>query len=138
MNIANLFLTAALALALAACSAGSSDEQPTAQPVQARSGKRGLAFAFQTTTDVSLLAPGCSWSYNWSPDQDASFDQAVTDAQMDFCPMAWNGDFDSDRIRAWVKARPDCRYVLAFNEPNLTDQCNYAPAQAAAKYPRLR
>ena len=46
--------------------------------------------------------------------------------------MCWNGSYSPDRIRAYVAAHPKTKYLLAFNEPNLTDQANMTPAQAAA------
>lgn len=97
------------------------------QADQVRSVKRGVAFNYQLPDDVDLLKSGVSWSYNWGPDQIEEFDRLTVETGIDFCPMAWNGDFDSDRIRAWVAAHPSCRYVLAFNEPNLTYQCDYTP-----------
>ena len=43
-----------------------------------------------------------------------------------------------DRIRTYKATHPQCEYLLAFNEPNLTDQCNYTPQQAAVQWPRLK
>jgi hypothetical protein len=51
---------------------------------------------------------------------------------MDYCPMCWNGNYNADKIRAFVAAHPKTRYLLAFNEPNLTDQARMTPAEAAA------
>ena len=46
--------------------------------------------------------------------------------------MCWNGNYNADKIRAFVAAHPNTKYLLGFNEPNLTDQANMTPAQAAA------
>lgn len=54
---------------------------------------------------------------------------------MDFCPMCWNGNYDANKIRAYVAAHPKTKYLLAFNEPNLTDQANMTPKEAAALWP---
>ena len=106
---------------------------------QVRSGKRGVSYAFTLAeVDAPLLGGGVSWFYNWGPDISSEV-QAATEAQgMDFYPMAWNGSFDADRIRTYKATHPQCEYLLAFNEPNLTDQCNYTPQQAAAQWLRLK
>ena len=101
----------------------------TAMP---KSAKRGVAFSFTQITDLPLLSPYISWDYNWGnrPIEDAAlwFDSN----EMDYCPMCWNGNYNADQIRAFVAAHPKTKYLLAFNEPNLTDQANMTPAQAAA------
>ena len=96
-----------------------------------KSAKRGVAFSFTQLTDLPLMSPYISWDYNWG---NAPTDNAATwfDAnEMDFCPMCWSGSYNADRIRAYVAAHPKTKYLLAFNEPNLTDQANMTPAQAA-------
>ena len=97
-----------------------------------KSAKRGVAFSFTQVTDLPLMSPYISWDYNWgnTPSNDAAmwFDAN----EMDYCPMCWNGNYNADAIRAFVAAHPNTKYLLAFNEPNLTDQANMTPAQAAA------
>ena len=97
-----------------------------------KSAKRGVAFSFTQPTDLPLLSPYISWDYNWgnTPTDEAAlwFDAN----EMDFCPMCWNGNYNADRIRAFVAAHPKTRYLLAFNEPNLTNQARMTPAEAAA------
>jgi hypothetical protein len=51
--------------------------------------------------------------------------------------MAWN-DINEANLRTFMTAHPECKYILAYNEPNLTDQANMTPAQAAAKWPKLK
>lgn len=113
--------------------------EPTPQPTDEtkvvdampKSAKRGVAFSFTILTDLPLMSPYISWDYNWG---NAPTDNAATwfDAnEMDFCPMCWSGSYSADRIRAFVAAHPKTKYLLAFNEPNLTDQANMTPAQAA-------
>ena len=110
---------------------------PTGQEVDVmpKSSKRGVSFSFTNIMDLPLLSPYISWDYNWgnTPTEDAAlwFDTN----EMDFCPMCWNGSYSKDRIRAYVAAHPNTKYLLAFNEPNLTDQANMTPAQAAALWP---
>lgn len=104
-----------------------------------KSAKRGVSYSFSIDGDVDLLAPYISWSYNWGPAPSNTTIQADFDrCGLDFCPMAWNGSYDADKIRAYKQTHPNCQYLLAFNEPNLTDQCNYTPAQAAAQWPALK
>ena len=97
-----------------------------------KSAKRGVAFSFTQVTDLPLLSPYISWDYNWdnTPTEEAAmwFDAN----EMDYCPMCWNGSYNADNIRAFVAAHPNTKYLLAFNEPNLTDQARMTPAQAAA------
>ena len=103
-----------------------------------KSAKRGVAFNFPTTADAQALSPYISWNYNWGPD--ISYDVISTwfdYNEVEFCPMAWNQSFSAERIRNYVKAHPNCKYLLGFNEPNLTDQCNLTPQQAAQYWPQV-
>ena len=105
---------------------------------QERSAKRGVSFNFQFVEDVELMSKGVSWSYNWGPAQGgASIVESMVANDMRFYPMAWNGSFSESRIREWKEAHPDTEYILAFNEPNLTDQAHMTPQAAAEHWPRL-
>lgn len=107
--------------------------------LQAKSVKRGVSFNFGQLPDLDIpaLGPAICWSYNWSPgSSDAAFAQ-FEKYGMDFCPMAWNANWSEDTFRAFKRAHPKCEYLLAYNEPNLTDQANMTPAQAAQDWPRL-
>jgi hypothetical protein len=110
---------------------------PQAPATPSRSLKRGVSFNFQHADDARVLGKGIAWSYNWGPDQSTSYDAVVAEQQLDFCPMAWNG-IDASRLRAYKSRHPECTYLLAFNEPNLTDQANMTPAQAAERWPALK
>ena len=98
-----------------------------------RSTKRGVSFSITNITDAFLLSESISWYYNWgnTPNGDAQTQQFLEASDIDYCPMCWSGSYSADRIRAYVKAHPNVKYLLGFNEPNLTDQCNMTPAQAA-------
>ena len=96
-----------------------------------KSTKRGVSFDFKKVEDLPLLSPYISWSYNWGNDQNASAAVWFDANGMDFCPMTWSGSYSADKIRKYVQEHPNTKYLLGFNEPNLTDQCNLTPAQAA-------
>lgn len=124
-----------LALLCAACSGNNPDGPKGGVDAMPKSAKRGVAFSFTQVTDLPLMSPYISWDYNWgnTPSNDAAlwFDSN----EMDYCPMCWNGNYNADAIRAFVAAHPNTKYLLGFNEPNLTDQANMTPAQAAALWP---
>ena len=125
-------------LVLAACT---SVTEPTKEgktvTAMPKSAKRGVAFSFSHLADLPVLSPYISWDYNWgnTPTNDAAlwFDSN----EMDYCPMCWNGSYNADAIRAYVAAHPNTKYLLGFNEPNLTDQANMTPKQAAELWPPI-
>ena len=106
--------------------------------VSAKSPKRGVCWdehAVALNADhAALLSPGVSWAYNWGPDAGCS---EAYGEDMKFLPMAWNGAYNASRIRAWLKAHPESKYLLGFNEPNFSDQARMTPAEAAAAWPAL-
>ncbi len=126
-----LFLVSIITISFLACK---STEQPVLEQVQHRSAKRGVSYSFSILDDVKLLAPAVSWYYNWGPDISTSLNTLSSESKIDFIPMAWNGNFDSNRIRSFKNLHPECEYLLGFNEPNLTDQANMTPTVAAQKW----
>jgi hypothetical protein len=106
---------------------------PKQEVLQRRSTKRGVGYDFQFVDDVTLLGKGVSWSYNWGYSQKSNFEAAVNDNKLDYCPMAWN-DVDKGEIRSYVMSHPNCKYLLAFNEPNMMSQAKMTPQEAAAKW----
>lgn len=106
---------------------------PTGQVVDVmpKSSKRGVSFSFTNIMDLPLLSPYISWDYNWGATPTADAASWFDANEMDFCPMCWNGNFNADAIRRFVQEHPNTKYLLAFNEPNLTDQANMTPSQAA-------
>lgn len=106
--------------------------------LQKRSDKRGVSYNFQIMEDVALLSPGVSWFYNWGNDISADLDQKTSAKNIAFFPMTWNGNFSKEKIRAYKAKHPDCQYLLAYNEPNLTDQANMTPQQAAAIFGEVK
>ncbi|MCY1020134.1 glycosyl hydrolase [Pyxidicoccus sp. MSG2] len=103
----------------------------------AKSAKRGIAFDLATPADLAAVSPGVSWWYNWSsrPHRDVPTDYRARYG-MDFIPMLWNGNFDAAGVETWLKANPHVHYLLLLNEPNLADQANLSPKDAAALWPR--
>lgn len=93
--------------------------------------ERNLPLGGQHATQLS---PGVSWVYNWGPD---AANSTIFDENFRFEPMAWNGAYSAARIRAWLDAHPESRYLLGFNEPNFYDQARMTPAEAAAAWPAL-
>ena len=138
MATARTIIFATVVLLFAACqppeTPSPSDEMNVVDAMP-KSAKRGVAFSFTQVTDLPLMSPYISWDYNWgnTPSNDAAlwFDSN----EMDFCPMCWNGNYSTDKIRAFVAAHPNTKYLLAFNEPNLTDQANMTPSKAAELWP---
>ena len=135
MATARTIIFATVVLLFAACQppeTPSPVDETNVVDVMPKSAKRGVAFSFTQVTDLPLMSPYISWDYNWgnTPLNDAAlwFDSN----EMDYCPMCWNGNYNADAIRAFVAAHPNTKYLLGFNEPNLTDQANMTPAQAAA------
>ena len=138
MATARTIIFATVVLLFAACqppeTPSPSDEMNVVDAMP-KSAKRGVAFSFTQVTDLPLMSPYISWDYNWgnTPSNDAAmwFDAN----EMDFCPMCWSGNYSTDKIRAFVAAHPNTKYLLAFNEPNLTDQANMTPSKAAELWP---
>ena len=137
MKAKNLFKTILVVSLAALCSCGpepvvDSNEYAV---LQTKSPKRGVAFSFQLESDYALLAPATSWCYNWGfKGQSNNFCDAYG---MEYCPMAWNGI--PDNATTVLKNHPEWKVLLGYNEPNLTDQANMTPDQAAAadKWPKV-
>jgi hypothetical protein len=115
------------------------DEEIMPEQAQNRSVKRGVSYSFQIPEDdANLMGKGVSWFYNWGANITPTVNTAVTANKIDFFPMAWNGNFNANAIRSFKLSHPECEYILAYNEPNLTDQANMTPKQAADIWPALK
>jgi hypothetical protein len=100
--------------------------------------KRGLAYNLTAGTDFTALAPGISWWYNWGINTNAVTDYYKT-YEMEFIPMLWGGNTsaaDMALVKSIIIAHPEIQYMLVMNEPNLTDQANRTPEQAAGDWLR--
>lgn len=106
----------------------------------ARSFKRGVGEnQFSIRNQMTILSPGVSWYYNWGNTPSKGYQNEVIEFdEYDFVPMVWNGNYNPDNIREYVKSHPSCKYLLGFNEPNFTAQSNMTPAAAAALWPQVQ
>ncbi len=137
----------AASFALASCGGGggggggtptppASPPPPPPPPPAARSAKRGVAYDFATLADLQAVASGVSWWYDWGARPNAGLpSNAASQVAMDYIPMLWNASYDAASVEAYVHANPNIKYLLVLNEPNLTDQADLTPAQAAAAWP---
>ena len=135
----------AASFALASCGGGGAGSPtppppppspPPPPPAAARSAKRGVAYDFATLADLRAVAPGVSWWYDWGARPNAGLpSDAASQVGMDYIPMLWNASFDAAAVEAYIRANAGIKYLLVLNEPNLTDQADMTPAQAAAAWP---
>ena len=131
----NCLIISLCALLCAACDSNPvTPAQGKVVDAMPKSAKRGVAFNFSQVSDLPLLSPYISWDYNWGNNTGENAALWFDANEIDFCPMCWSGSYNADKIRAFVAAHPKTKYLLAFNEPNLTDQANMTPAQAAAQW----
>ena len=100
-----------------------------------KSSKRGISYNLLDPADFDALKTGVSWWYNWYFRTDAPNDY-YSDYQMEFIPMLWGGNSGSDfiQVKNFILEHPEIKYLLVLNEPNLTDQANQTPFQAATEW----
>ncbi len=100
----------------------------------AKSPKRGVAYDFAALADLQALSAGVSWWYNWGARPNAGLpSNAASQVAMDFIPMLWNASYDAPSVESTIRAN-NIQYLLVLNEPNLVDQADLTPAQAAAAW----
>lgn len=109
----------------------------------AKSYKRGVGENnFLLMNEIYPIAPGVSWFYNWGNDikgyRNEITDYLAENPILEYCPMCWNGNYDTEKIRTWCQNHPETKFLLGFNEPNFTDQANMTPAEAAEKWPAVQ
>jgi len=109
---------------------------PPPSPAPApRSAKRGVAYDLATMADLQALSAGVSWWYDWGSRPNSALPaNAATQVGMDFVPMLWNASYDATSVENTIRAN-GIKYLLVLNEPNLVDQADMTPAQAAAAWP---
>jgi hypothetical protein len=111
---------------------------PPPSPAPAPTVKRGVAYDLKDAADFTALSGGSvGWWYNWAlqPASSVQSQPSIAGA-LEHVPMLWNFNFNTTQVVAALKARPTVKYLLVLNEPNLTDQANLSPADAAAQWPR--
>jgi hypothetical protein len=109
---------------------------PPPGPAPLKSAKRGVAYNFASLADLQAVASGVSWWYNWGGRPDSALpSNAASLVAMDYIPMLWNASYDAATVEAYIKANPNIKHLLVLNEPNLVDQADMTPAQAAAAWP---
>ncbi len=115
------------------------DSAPTQEPdtnqIIEKSSKRGLAFNLTDPADLDALKEGVSWWYNWYFNTSVP-DGYYGDYQMEFIPMLWGNNSANDftQVKSFILAHPEIDYLLVLNEPNLIDQANLTPVQAAEQW----
>lgn len=129
------FILGVLTIVVSLLSGCTSVNHPTIMTEMHKSSKRGACFSFASAMDLPLMTPGISWYYNWGNVPNSTAAAWFEGNDVDFCPMTWNGNYSEAKIREYVAAHPTTKYLLAFNEPNLTDQANMTPARAAELWP---
>ena len=97
--------------------------------------KRGIAYGNNSLADMNVLKKGVSWWYNWSNVPDAGLNNYYTSLGVEYVPMAWNAVSDVNDFISKIK--PGAKYLLTFNEPNLSVESNMTPEAAAAAWPQL-
>ncbi len=102
-----------------------------------KSPKRGIAYNLATPEDITAISAGVSWWYNWSdrPNSNIPADYQ-TRYNMDYYPMLWNFNFNATDVENFLQQNPGIKYILVLNEPNLTDQSNKSPQDAATEWPK--
>jgi hypothetical protein len=124
-------------LALIACSEDDSNPAGPENPDNKfeKSSKRGLSYNLKDSADLDTLKTGVSWWYNWYFKTDAP-ENYYEDYEMEFIPMLWGSNPASDytQVKNFILNHPEIDYLLVLNEPNLTDQANQLPYQAASEW----
>ncbi|NQV13817.1 hypothetical protein HQ531_00055 [bacterium] len=106
-------------------------QEPT--PGIEKSFKRGISYNLTHPDDLEALKNGVSWWYNWYYSTSAPSGY-YDDYEMEFIPMLWGGNTSENdifQVKNFILDHPEVEYLLVMNEPNLTDQANRTPAQAA-------
>lgn len=129
-----------LGLSLTACDPNNPDDEQIVDSneyayIQQKSPKRGVSFSWQMDADFDLLGPAVSWSYNWANTYASSQEAKYQQYGIQYAPMCWNNNYSATNIAAYFSAHANQQnYLLGYNEPNLVDQANMTPTQAAEKW----
>lgn len=102
--------------------------------IQQKSPKRGVSFNWTLDSDFDNLGPVVSWSYNWGNSHADQLDGKYDEYGIQYVPMCWNASYSAATVSNSLDKQSGQKYLLGFNEPNLKDQCNMTPSQAAEKW----
>lgn len=133
------FFSLLLMLSMTACNSNTPDapidDSNDYAYIQGKSAKRGVSFNWQMDADFDLLGPAVSWSYNWANTYASNQEAKYQQHGIHYVPMCWNNSYSAANISAYYAAHASQQnYLLGYNEPNLTDQANMTPTQAAEKW----
>lgn len=133
------FFSLLLMLSMTACNSNTPDapidDSNDYAYIQGKSAKRGVSFNWQMDADFDLLGPAVSWSYNWANTYASNQETKYQQHGIHYVPMCWNNSYSAANISAYYAAHASQQnYLLGYNEPNLTDQANMTPTQAAEKW----
>lgn len=133
------FFSLLLMLSMTACNSNTPDapidDSNDYAYIQGKSAKRGVSFNWQMDADFDLLGPAVSWSYNWANTYASNQETKYQQHGIQYVPMCWNNSYSAANISAYYAAHASQQnYLLGYNEPNLTDQANMTPTQAAEKW----
>lgn len=98
---------------------------------QKKSAKRGISTNFRILNMCDLMGAGVSWAYDWGDAYSELRWEALRRNKIAYAPMGWN-NVPNGKIAEHAKAGAE--YLLGFNEPNLADQANISPAEAAKRW----
>ncbi|HRI46004.1 MAG TPA: glycosyl hydrolase [Ignavibacteriaceae bacterium] len=138
MSIKNAISVIIIVMIFAGCKEKLNPVDENSDAKITKSPKRGLAYNLTNSADFDTLKNGVSWWYNWymSTSTPANY---YSEYKMEFVPMLWGGGTNANdiaHVKYFILSRPEIKYLLAMNEPNLTDQANRTPQQAAADWLR--
>ena len=108
---------------------------------QARSTKRGICYNGIYATDFDMLSQGICWAYNWAASSVGfgSALQAVSrEANIVYIPIWQKGGVPEAAIRNYKNLYPEAEWILALNEPTITNEANMTPEQAAVGWVILK
>jgi hypothetical protein len=102
-----------------------------------RSCKRGVAYGNHSPADMTVLAPGISWWYNWyfSPDASLGGNTLYHNLGIEFIPMRWGNNYPMSTVANGVPS--DAGTIFGFNEPNFGSQSDLAAQTAANMWDEL-
>jgi len=92
--------------------------------------KRGVAYTFPNSADMSAGSNKLTWWYNWGANP-APAETNHAGLGIEFVPMIWGQNTINSNVPQ------NSKFVLGFNEPNFMVQSNLNPSQAASLWPNV-